>query len=168
MTSKMAVWPVVHEHMDTLRDARTNRYSLSDMLGQFGVPLLLGAVAPILGFRLWDAGQVVQGAAILAGFSFGLAIYVFQLRMEAARDPRIPKGAAVLDLLDELFANVRYSILIGIAVVVIAVAAVAFHQGSEELNAVWTGTIIAASVHFILTILMCMKRLGRAYDKFTI
>ncbi len=167
MTSKTAVLPLVREHLATLRHARTDKPRVVDHLTQYGLPVLVGVVAPLAGVRLQDAGQIIAGAAVLSGFSFGLAIYVFQLRMEAARDPRVPRGGQLLDLLDELFANVRYSILAGLLAVVVATCAVAFHDGST-LNAWWTGGVIAIGVHYILTILMCLKRLGSAYRRLTI
>jgi len=168
MTSKVAVWPLVTDHLGTLRDARTSRLRFLDFGGQFLLPLVVGIVAPLVGARLHDAGQVIAGAAVLAGFSFGLAVYVFQLRMDAARDPRIPRGSKLHELLDELFANVRYSILVGLLAVALATAGVAFHDSAEPLNGWWTGAIIVLCVHFGLTILMCLKRLGAAYRKLTI
>src|SRR5690554_4959265 len=101
MSNKMAVWPLVVDHFETLRDARTDKPRPQDFAWQLGVPLLLGVAAPLLGARLFDAGEVIAGMAVLAGLSFGLAVYVFQLRMEATRDPRVPRGDPLHDLLDE-------------------------------------------------------------------
>lgn len=165
MTSKLSALPLVSEHLATLRDARTDNLRPLDFVLQFGAPIAAAAGAALAGARLQDAAQVIAGAAVLSGFSFGLAVYVFQLRMEAARDPRVPRGSVLLDLLDELFINVRYSILVGLLAVVVATAGVAFHDSVEPLNAWWTAGIVALALHYIATIMMCLKRLGSAYRR---
>lgn len=167
MSSKVAALPLVTDHLDTLRDHRTGRRRWQDYAVMYGAPVLIAGLAARLGFRLFDAGQMIAGAAVLSGFSFGLAVYVFQLRLEAHRDPRVSRGDTMLDLIDQLFANVNYSILAGLALVGVSVAGTAF-TSDKHLNAWWTAAIVALALHYVLTLLMCLKRLRAAYGRMTI
>lgn len=167
MSSKVAALPLLSDHLDTLRDARTGRRRWRDYALMYVLPLLLAGLAVLLGARLRDAGQVIAGAAVLSGFSFGLAVYVFQLRLEVHRDPRVPRGDKLPEFIDELFANVNYSILVGLLLVAVSIAGTAFTT-TTALNAWWTGMIIAIALHYSLTLLMCLKRLRAAYHQMTI
>jgi hypothetical protein len=42
MATKTSLRGIVVDHLDTLRDARTHRVSVLDLLMQFGVPVTLG------------------------------------------------------------------------------------------------------------------------------
>lgn len=173
MSSKTAISPLVKDHLRTLRDHRTGRVRVRDYLVQYGAPLAVAGVGVALGLRLADATHIIAGAAVLAGFSFGLAVFVFQLRLDAVRDPRVPKGSLLLDLIDELFSNVVYSILVGLALVVATISATSFSppapfwQTPEPLNAWWTTGVVALALHYLVTIAMCLKRTRAAYRELT-
>lgn len=170
MPSKVAVGPLIADHLHTLRDGKSGRPRWQDYAIQMLLPAAAGVATPWLGARLTDPGQIIAGGSVLAGFSFGLAVFVFQLRLEAARDPRVDKGSVLLEQLDELFANVRYSVFAGLMLVVVSVAGAAFHDTAKAgaLSAVWTGVIVGWGLHYILTSLMCLKRLGKAYTRLSI
>lgn len=167
MASKIQVVPVVRDHVATLRDARTARPRVGDILTHYALPVSLGIAIPMLGVRMTDGSQYVAGAAILAGLSFALAVYVFQLRLEAQRDPRIPREAVLLDLIDELFTNVCYSMLVGLALAAVTIAASAYSRSGAPAGPVVTGIVIALGIHYLITILMCIKRLRAAYLQLT-
>ena len=173
MTAKSSVRGIVVDHLDTLRDARTHRISLLDILIQFGGPLALGICVPLFGVRLVDVGQVIAGIAVLAGFTFGLLVFVFQLRLQLASDPRVI-GTNLRELIDQLFTNVAYAVLVGLACVALAVAFVSLRhgplaasQGAAALGSISTGVLVASASHFLLTLAMCTKRAYRAYQRIT-
>lgn len=168
MSSKLSVSKLVTDHWSTLRDGRTERPRRRDFVVHYGAPVAIAGTATLLGARLHDAEQMIAGAAVLAGFSFALAVYVFQLRLEVARDPRVPAGDPLVDLVDELFANVTYSVLAGLAVVGLAAAATSFAPPQASLGAWWTFVIAASALHYVITLLMCLKRLRIAYVRLTI
>lgn len=169
MANKATVIPLVVDHFNTLRDVRTGRLRWQDIAFQFALPVALAALATWRGARLTEAGQIIAGAAVLAGFSFGLAVFVFQLRLEASRDPRVPKGSLLLDLIDELFKNVNYLILSGLALVVLAAAGVAYADpNADQMSAGWTLAITAVSLHYVVTLGMCLKRMRAAYRQLSI
>lgn len=173
MPTKTSVREIVVDHLDTLRDARTHRVSVLDLLIQFGLPLLLGTGLPLAGFRLVDVGQVIAGLAVLAGFTFGMLVFVFQLRLQVATDPRVV-GTNLRQLIDQLFTNVAYALLTGLVCVTLAVAFVSVRQATSPtaelvavLRAVSTGVLVTATTHFLLTLAMCTKRAYRAYQRIT-
>lgn len=136
-----------------------------DQLGEVG--LLDRSSAPHTSPTQLDP-QVV-GAAVLAGFSFGLSVFVFQLRMDASRDPRVPRGSRLLDLIDELFANVLYLIVVGVGLTVLTVVAATVRPDDvDRLNAWWTGAVAALGLHYVLTLGMCVKRMRAAYEELNI
>lgn len=104
------------------------------------------------------------------------------------------EGAYLFDLLDELFANLLHLIVAGLILVGVAVAAASFvHVGatpqplpnpaagtapisapspttdsSAPLIAFWTATLVTMSLHYVFTLLLCVKRLRRAHEELTI
>jgi len=173
MATKTSLTGIVVDHLDTLRDARTHRVSLLDLFIQFGLPVMLGLGLPLAGFRLVDVGQVIAGLAVLAGFTFGMLVFVFQLRLQVATDPRVT-GTNLRQLIDQLFTNVAYALLVGLACVTLAVAFVPVRHVpspsahvAEAFHAVSTGALAATASHFLLTLAMCTKRAYRAYQRIT-
>lgn len=168
MSSKTSVTQIVHDHFDTLRDSRTSKPKLRDYLTQFGLPLAVAVVAPLLGFRLVETGQLIAGLAVFAGFTFGLLIFVFQLRLSITNDPRLHADNLLKELVDQLFANITYALVVALATVAAAVVSVSIQWPGNPLPAGWTGGIETAvmlflTLHYVLTMAMCAKRLRRAY-----
>lgn len=169
MSNKAAVFPLVVDHLRTLSGPGGGSRGRWEIAGHYVMPLVASGVAVRIGARLTDAGQLIGGAAVLAGFAFGLSIFVFQLRLDAGRDPRVPRGGLLLELIDELFKNVSYAILIGLILVAVAVAGTSYADAdAEHLNGWWTFAITAIGIHFIVTIAMCLKRIRSAYRQLTI
>lgn len=168
---KAAVLPVITDHLATLRRDPTQRFSVRDLGWHYGMPAVLAAAVVVPGARLVDASQIIAGAAVLSGFAFGLAVFVFELRMSVARDPRLEKGDFIFELLDELFRNVNYLVLSGIVLTSMATAAVSIDWSPSSvasdgsLSAAWTAVLLWMCTHFVLTIFMCVKRLRRAYGE---
>lgn len=161
--------PVIGGHVATLRNAQTDKVRWRDVAAQYVLPLVSAVLlAWPAHVRVADVGQVIAGAAVLAGFSFGLGIFVFQLRMEATRDPRVHTGSYLLELLDELFANVTYAVVVGLLFTALATAAAAIDASGSAWAGVWSGAFIFLGAHYLLTLLMCLKRLRRAYREFTL
>lgn len=186
MLGKASIISVVKDHVDTLytyddgRDPHDDRSGterprirIKDLLLFFGSPILIGALtAFLLRVQLQNVGELVAGASILAGFSFGLSIFVFELRMTLTKDGFVPKGDPVETHIDELFANVTYSIVAGLFLVLAAVICdvfVALPKAPEFMGAGtwWTFALTALAIHYLLTMFMCIKRLRWAYRVFT-
>lgn len=170
MATKTSATSIVVDHFDTLRDVRTHRMSALDLATQFGLPVLLGAVLPVLGLRLVELGQVIAGLAVLAGLTFGLLVFVFQLRLQVSSDPRV-QATTLRQLIDQLFVNVAYTVLVGLTSAAVCVAVVSVRwgeaqiSGNQGVSAVASGIILALCLHFLLSLAMCTKRAYRAYQR---
>lgn len=168
MSAKTSVTQIVSDHFDTLRDARTAKRMFRDYLTQLGLPLVVAILAPVMGFRLVETGQLIAGLAVFAGFTFGLLIFVFQLRLSITNDPRLHNENLLKDLIDQLFANITYALVVAFATVVVALVSVSVQWPGNPLPVGWAGGIGTAimlflTLHYVLTMAMCAKRLRRAY-----
>lgn len=168
MSTKFVPLGIVTDHWASLYDHRTGKASKRDMLALAGVPTVVSGLAWWEGFSLAGVGEILGGVAILAGFVFGLLVYVFDLRLDAAKDPRVPAGGQLHDLLNELFVNVAYAALIGVATVVAIVVPLGMGmQDSEGRLSAWASILpVLLGVHFILCLLMCIKRTYTAFQAY--
>lgn len=165
MASKISLAHLVTDHVDTLRDARTSRPMPSDFLVHYGLPLAAGIIAIIRKFQMVDVTQVIAGVGVLGGLSFGLVIFVFQLRLQISSDPRHSDGQILKSLVNQMFYNVSYAVLISVITVGVAVAGAAFNDRGAPLNKWWTGVIIALALHFLITLAMILKRTASAFRR---
>lgn len=169
MSVKLLPGQVVRRHVETLYDHRrgAGKVRLWDIVAQYGLPLAFGGLVWQQRLEIRGASQLLAGVAILAGFVFGLLIFVFQLRMQAVDDPRIPNEGGVMTLIDELFANVAYTALIGLVTsLTIMIPLAVQHPADAPLPLAWGGAVVFLGAHFVLLLMMCIKRTDIAYQKF--
>lgn len=167
MATRTSVTRIVTSHFGTLRNHATQAPSARSYLVQIAFPIGAAVVAVLLGFRLRSSDEILAGLSILAGLLFALLVFVFQLRLQVTQDPRIPRGSVLLRLLDDLFANVAYSVVVGLVAASAALIAGSIVEADKALNSWWTGVLIALTVHFGLNIAMCLKRTQAAYHHLT-
>ena len=167
MTAKTDVRPIVSDHYATLvnqpRSGGEPTRNWADWVVQLVLPAALGGVAWVLGWRLNSVSDLLAGAAILTAFSFGLAVFAFEARASS----RWTRESAAARLLDEFFSNVLYSVLVGLTLtVLLVIGAAAASTSSLRAGAVGltlTALTSATATHYVLVILMCLKRLRAAY-----
>lgn len=170
--SRLSVLPIVWDHYETL-NGESGGNSRVDWAVTVVLPAVAGVAVGYFNVKIQEVGNLIAGLSILTGLLFAVVIFVFQLRLQVASDPRIPKGSLVPNLLDELFRNVLYAVLAGlVATVVIVVAAttrvVTPDRVLQPPAAGWAALIVAATAHLIVVLLMCLKRLRAVYAKLTI
>lgn len=165
--SKLSPVPVVRGHIDTLRDDRTKKFRRVDFALFYGLPMIPAGLAIWKQFHATDVGAFLGGLSVFGALLFGLVVFVFQLRITAASDPRIPPGSRVIRLLDALFKNVNYAVLVGLATTSLGV--LSLWLGDSKTGApVWVSVALVYFVcHLGLTILMCVKRVDAAYRQLT-
>lgn len=161
---KSNITEIVRDHFDTLRDARTEKIKKGDLLFQVGAPVLFGFLCFLSGWWLEDASNAIMGISIVAALMCAMAVLVFQIRMEASADRRL--GENDLLLINELFANIMWAILVGLLLAFILIAFDALSFFSDGFSAqIATSISLAICTHFIIVIAMCLKRLQRAYNR---
>lgn len=173
MDHKHNLWGFVKAHWSTLD-------TVGSRVAQAGIPL---AVAVFVAFPLipgqWPALKWVKQyaspewsenydglltmASILFGFFFAMAVFVFQLRAE--RDILDPKHRVQTDnrakpLVDELFTNCAYAVIVTGTVAAITLVVTLF-PGLAAYGA--NAVLSALVVHIGLLSMMCVRRLGSAY-----
>lgn len=172
MSSKLSPAAILADQVDTWRDHRTGRLSLTDVASMVGIPLAVGGLMFWRDLRVIEFGQVLAGVAILTGFAFGLLVFVFQLRLESRRDGSAQSGGILAELLNELFTNLAYACVVGLALVTLTLVVGALGpvlptdaEVATQLGR-WPSAIVSVvGVHFLLTLLMCLKRTYLAFDR---
>lgn len=168
MASKASALPAVRAHFNTLRDDRTGAVRPLDIAVFVGLPAIAGLGIWFSGFRMRDIAAVLAGLAVFTALLFGLVIFVFQLRVQIKDDGRDLARPRISTLIDETFANVTYSVVVGLATTVVAVIAAAIAQGTDGTPSWISGILAAMGLHLVLTILMCLKRIYSAYEQLKI
>lgn len=161
---KASLWRVPADHFSTLYDNRTGRPDWRGIAAQALLPLVSGVATWKLGAKITDVGGAVSGISIIAGLLFAMAVFLFQTRINLDNDKRLGEDDFVL--VDECMANTLWAILWGLALAVyLIVCGAGKWIGSDKLGSVLTGITVAGSIHFLLVIGMCLKRLRRAYER---
>lgn len=168
MSSVAGIWL---DYLDSLRSARDGKLKPRAVLGQIGIPLAVGVAAALLRFGVSNAGDIVTGVSIVAALMCGVATLLFQTRVDlrervcGADDHFLNKGD--LKLVDELFAQVMWSILSGFLLVFLLLmkSALAGLLGEFDLLVrAGYGVIWCLVANFVLTVGMVLKRMRRVYQ----
>ena len=161
---KASLWRVPADHFSTLYDNRMQRPDWGGIAAQVMLPLVAGVATWRLDWKLPDVNAAVAGISIVAALLFAMAVFLFQLRVTLGGDKRL--GDDDYRLVDECMSNTLWAILWGLALAVFLIVASAGEWiGAEGPGAMLTGFAVAASVHFLLVIAMCIKRLRRVYER---
>lgn len=162
MFRKISMREVFGEHIATLYDNRSDsrRRSKGDLALFYLLPTVAGVAVVLLRPRL-ETGDALTAVSILAGLSFGAVIFVFDLRLRMAQ--KWKPGQRALMLLDELFSNLLYSVLVAVTLVLVAL----IPEGQGWWCRVHDGVFVTVALHYVLTMLMCIKRLAAAFREAT-
>lgn len=168
MDSKFSVLPTIRAHYATYVDDSSGDRRPADYLTSIGGPILAGVVAAsvmkIRGLSMSEVGAYISGVAIFTALLFGLVIYVFQLRMQLDVDDRVSASGRLVTLVDQLFSNVNYAVVVGVLTTVVAMVAAAFATDGA-VGPYWAGILVALGLHLVLAVLMCVKRVQSAFSQ---
>lgn len=167
--AKFSIAPAVRDHIETLYDNTSDarKLHIPDVAAMYGLPLGCAVVSYLFGVRLRGIGEIISGVSVLTGLLFALIVYIFQLRLQVAADPRVVRGGRLTTLLDELFSNISYAVIVGLATSITAITAASLRNGEGQAPIWISALVIAAGIHLVLTVLMCMKRIREAYRTMT-
>lgn len=162
--SKINVWPIIVNHVRTLRDHSTRKLSIADLLLFFGLPLALSLV----GLRLKWNFSVNALNALLAAFSIfaGLLLNLLILVYTFSTDSIQPNALAKLksEFIRQLHDNIAFSVLVSVSVVVVTLVGIMRVKADGAINSdrveiIITSVLVFLTTHFVLTLLMVLKRI---------
>ena len=162
---KIDITRIVVAQFRTMRDNSTHKYSISDLLLFYGLPILLGAGGAYYGWKFSTdvLNALLAAFSIFAGLLLNLLILVYTLSSQTEQPAALTKTRTAL--VKELHDNIAYSILVSIFIVVVTMVTVAYLKMHEKpLESAFTGRWVTASVifltmNFVLTLLMILKRI---------
>jgi hypothetical protein len=166
VAAKWSVRLLIQDQLETFVSERTHRPWIPDYFAFFVVPIGAGFAAYLIHFRLGDPDGLLTGTAILTGLLFALVIHVFTLGLRITDDPRIGDESRTSRLVDQLQANVMYSVLVGIVTTVTLAIATSTTVPTHRIGKWMSAVLVALLVHLILTLLMILKRMRSAYREF--
>jgi len=160
--SKLDVVPIVRDHFRTFRNDRDGNASVADWLIFVAVPVTFSGIAVRQGFEVHGLGVLLSAIAILVGLLFNLLVLLFDvaIRFVPARDAtttNVALAVARKELVRQTEANTAYEVVVGIALVVVLATGAAL--GKNTLNIWWSALVILLLTHFLLTLLMIVKRI---------
>lgn len=162
---KIDITRIVTAQVRTMRDNSSQRYSVSDILLFYGLPALLGVIAPRYGwkFSVDVLNALLTAFSIFAGLLLNLLVLIYTLSSQTEHPSVLTKART--STIKELHDNIAYSILISILIVVVTMTAVAYlkmHEmpGVTGFTSTWlTGVMVFLTLNFVLTLLMILKRI---------
>jgi len=173
MISKVNVIQIVKDHWGTLQDANSNppARSKGDIFLFFILPIPITVFITFFSEAKLDKDSVailLAAFAILTGLLFNLLVLLLSLvaREEVAEDDIIGQIAKEKkdDLLKQTFANISYSILLGILLSLTCVAGLYKRANCEWVITLSTFAVCYGGINFSLTLLMILKRIHNLLD----
>jgi hypothetical protein len=153
--------PIVKDHFNTLRSHSTNRIMWSEVVFFYGTPVILGGASCTLGWKIGGVGNILASFAILAGLLFNLLVLLFDVAAKARQAGGPGDQNDRLKLAKQMQANVTYALLTALAAA--GILGVASGMGMEKVNRWLSGILLILFAHFILTLLMIMRRIRSAF-----
>lgn len=165
---KMNLCRIARGYLSTLVDARTEKVSLKDVAIQIILPMICGTAffiaRPLGNDAISDLSDgLVTVVSIVSALLCGVSVMVFQLRLQLASqtDPRPTRRES--KLIDEMFYDVLWAVVVGFGFVLVLVLRDAVPEGLVVWRAI-ISSALAMLLNFIMVTCMCLKRLSSAYD----
>jgi hypothetical protein len=163
--NKINVWDILVAHVSTLTDYSTDKPDWSARLLFFGFPLVVACACVYFSWGLYlDAlNALIAAFAIFAGLLLNLLLLIYTFSNSQA-----PVDLAKLrtQFTRELHANISFSVLESIAIVLVAFVAVVQLKVRDPRNEsflhtgpIVTSLLIYLTSSFVLTLLMILKRI---------
>lgn len=168
--SMSSVADIAKDYVHSLKSANDRKLKLGTVLFQLGAPVGLGLLAAAVRLGIPDPSDAVTGVSIVSALMCSVAVLLFQARVdlrhrfESLGDPAFVQGD--LDLVDELFAQVLWSILSGFVLVLLLILESAFSSalaGFEPVMRLGCGVAWCLMANFALTVGIVLKRMRRVY-----
>jgi len=164
MSTKLNIGAIVKDHFGTMRSYRTQKLSFFDGITFIVLPALVAIVisihykAPESAF----ATSIITASSIFIGLLLNLLVLLYQISYRNREKLLASPGNDHLTrkklLLKEINANISYCILL-LSVLVVSCITMAFEEQMGEISIkIGYGLVYFLSIHFILNLIMILKR----------
>ena len=161
---------IAKDYIHSLKSARDGKMKPAVVLTQICLPIAAGVVAALVRFGVPNSEGLVTGVSIVAALMCSVGTLPFQIRIDLRRLFESKADAFLLEddikLVDELFAQVMWSILSGFLLALILVMeapAVSVFGSMDVFVRTGFGLVWCLVVNFILTVGVVLKRMRRVY-----
>lgn len=151
--NKINIYPIVRDHISTLRNNRTDKFSWTDTVFFFGVPVIAASLLIIFDKTLNGDARNIFGItlAVLVGLLFNVLLLIHTITK--AFEGQTPRRRRYLQ---EVYFNIAFSVLIAMFGLVFLMVTVFF---SGETARWLSGVVYYFAAVFVLTLMMVLKRL---------
>lgn len=166
---KMDLSRVWFAYLHTLRNASTGKVSKQDIVFQLGLPVII----IVLLFLVWPfsdisigniASNVLTGVSIISSLMCGVAIMLFQLRVQISSKELPCSTSEETELIDETYNDVLWSVVVGFASAILIVVSYAIFDFSRLLWRICLSCSLGLIANLIMVSCMSIKRLSAAYE----
>jgi hypothetical protein len=177
MSSKINVNGIITGHFNTLRSSSTKKFNYTDIFTFILLPIIISGLTVLFGFKQSDqmSSLLVNFGAIFTALLLSVLVLVYdqgtKLTEKLENNSNQPILKAKQSLLDELYYNICYSIVVSVVLVFLCLIEKAlrgcvldFTIQNIQINLqpdVWffSPLIVFFTINLMLTILMIVKRM---------
>ncbi|MFF9701615.1 hypothetical protein [Streptomyces griseofuscus] len=162
MTTMIDLTPIAKDHFNSLRSHATGKIMWKQVAFFYGLPVLLASAGCSFSWKISGVDNILAAFAILTGLLFNLLVLLFDVAAKAAEGVGgTTDQNARLKLAKHLQANVTYALLV--ALVATTILGVCAGMDMDKLNRWASGAVLLFLSHFMLTLLMILKRIRSAF-----
>jgi len=158
--SKIDLGPMLGDHLATLKDD-DGKWRRGDLVLFYGLPFAIGIAVWGLGVDIRRTDSLLTALSILVGLLFNLLVLIFDVALKLGREQATSTRDELVVLIRQTQANTTYALVLGLGVV--TALGVLAATGGGDLCHRRGGLLVAALVHFLLTLLMVVKRVRSTF-----
>lgn len=168
---KTSLKDILDGYLDTLKEQPRkpgSAFDKHDLLIQIVLPigaaLLYGTAWPLAGDVLDRmCGNVVTGVSIVSSLMCGVAVMIFQLRVQLAAPGDVDVSEAEAELVDETFSDVLWTVVVGFAAVLLLILGDIAGAITPVLHRVLVSVSIGLVTNLAIVTCMGLKRMNASY-----
>lgn len=158
-------WSSVKGHFNSLTDSKC---PVLNVIFQIGAPIITVAISFCLKFPMAFRTEMLTAVSIITGLLFSLIVFLIQLRFHVRIGiENTHRDDLQKDNLDYAFSTAIYAISLGLTIVILTLLQEVTRQPFVDCKwiiLILNTLIFGVFAHFVATIFIVLKRLGRVYD----
>lgn len=127
------------------------------------LPIAAGVASFMFAPPINSVSSLLTGVSVFSGLLVALLVNVFNFSVKIRRDEKIRPEQKLARTVDELMTNAAWTVIVGLAFVVMLAIASATQTTSKPLDRLWVGVLAGGSVYLILNVLMVLSRIWTAH-----